>query len=582
MAQPHRLLTQAFHHYQAARPSEAAAACEAVLKAQPNLAPALHLLGAIRLKQGAAPDAVKLLERAARAEPRNPETLNTLASARADAGDLAGAVETYERAILLKPDYAQALYNQGNALRRLGRPADAVARYRRALDIQHYPHALNNLAMALNELGVALSGKDRHDEALAAFAEALAIRPDEPDIRVNYANALAASGEWLEARDRFNEILADEPGCAAALTGLGNCLKNDGDLGGARACYRRSIASEPSADAWNNIGEVEKHLGNWRDAEAAYDRAAALSPANRDLLFGRALVRLATGRFAGGFADYRARPAIQDASGLTRAPLSADLTGRRVHVRWDQGLGDELFFLRFLPALRARGAWVAYEPDPRLAPILARAGIADHIGPPHGHVDCRVTVGDLPHVLGFADADPAPPSIVLEALPERVAEIRAALTAFGPPPYLAVTWRAGTAGDKKALFKEVGRDALAAALQPYRGTVVAVQRRPQPGEVAGFAAALGRPVLDLCACNDDLEAILALIGGVDGYVCVSNTNVHLRAALGRTSRVLVPNPPEFRWMAQGASPWFPGTPVYRQGVDGDWAAALAQLSTDLS
>ena len=94
--------------------------------------------------------------------------------------------------------------------------------------------------------------------------------------------------------------------------------------------------------------------------------------------------------------------------------------------------------------------------------------------------------------------------------------------------------------------------------------------------------AAGRAVIDLSAANEDLESILALIGLLDEYVCVSNTNVHLRAAQGAACRVLVPNPPEFRWGAEGAeSPWFPGTRVYRQAPDGGWDAALAALAAEL-
>jgi len=435
---------------------------------------------------------------------------------------------------------------------------------------------------ALNLQGVELAGLDRIDEALRCFDEALALKPGDLDVRVNRANVLALLGRWDEAEAEFRAVLRRLPRDAASLNGLGNCLKMRGAAGEARKTYARAAAADPrNADAWNNIGEVEKHLGHWYEALLAYDRALGLAPGHREAQYGRALVRLALGKWSGGFADYRARPAIQDPAGLTREPLAADLSGRRIHVRLDQGLGDEIFFLRFLPALRARGAWVAYNSDTRLAPTLARAEIADHIGAPIGPVDHCIAVGDLPHVLGFADRD-APPSISLTALPERIAQARAALAAFGPPPYLGVTWRAGTPGERKALFKDIDLAALARAVALSRATIVAVQRRPQPGEVAAFAAALGRPVLDLSAANDDLETILALSGVLDDYVCVSNTNVHLRAAQGRTSRVLVPHPAEFRWMAEGASPWFPGTAVYRQDAGGDWTAALHRFATDVS
>jgi len=58
--------------------------------------------------------------------------------------------------------------------------------------------------------------------------------------------------------------------------------------------------------------------------------------------------------------------------------------------------------------------------------------------------------------------------------------------------------------------------------------------------------------------------------------------MHLRAAAGRSARVLVRCPAEWRWMATGSSsPWFPGFSLYRQSLDGDWSAALARLRKDL-
>jgi hypothetical protein len=115
-----------------------------------------------------------------------------------------------------------------------------------------------------------------------------------------------------------------------------------------------------------------------------------------------------------------------------------------------------------------------------------------------------------------------------------------------------------------------------------RATLVALQRNPEAGEIAAMAGAAGRPVLDLSAVNDDLEDMLALVGLLDEYVAVSNTNVHLRMARARRSRVLVPHPPDFRWMAEGPeSPWFPGSAVYRQTRDGGWDRALAALARDL-
>ncbi|MGH8641092.1 MAG: hypothetical protein ACRET6_05245, partial [Burkholderiales bacterium] len=109
-----------------------------------------------------------------------------------------------------------------------------------------------------------------------------------------------------------------------------------------------------------------------------------------------------------------------------------------------------------------------------------------------------------------------------------------------------------------------------------------VQRHPRAGETDTLARLLDRPVHDLSPVNDDLEETLALIAVLDDYVGVSNTNMHLRASAGKTARVLVPWPAEWRWLLAGdESPWFPGFRIYRQAPDGAWSAALDSLERDL-
>jgi hypothetical protein len=76
--------------------------------------------------------------------------------------------------------------------------------------------------------------------------------------------------------------------------------------------------------------------------------------------------------------------------------------------------------------------------------------------------------------------------------------------------------------------------------------------------------------------------MLALLALIDEYVGVSNTNMHLRAAVGRTACVLVPQPAEWRWMQSGQhSPWFPGFRIYRQKLSGDWRQAVNALRSHL-
>jgi hypothetical protein len=124
--------------------------------------------------------------------------------------------------------------------------------------------------------------------------------------------------------------------------------------------------------------------------------------------------------------------------------------------------------------------------------------------------------------------------------------------------------------------------ALASALRGWRGSVLILQRLPVDGEVAAFGRAFGRACSDLSAVNEDLAEMAALLTAMDEYVGVSNTNMHIRAGAGKPARVLIPFPPEFRWMnAGGETPWVPGFTLYRQSSGGDWQPAMRSLRSDM-
>jgi hypothetical protein len=303
------------------------------------------------------------------------------------------------------------------------------------------------------------------------------------------------------------------------------------------------------------------------------------------------------------------------------AEAPANLSGKKICLLREQGLGDELFFLRFAAELKSRGAEITYLAHAKLASLLERVPALDRVITQQDALpaaDSMMLVGDLPRVLApFACCPLRPrsvsrqrrpgtltqgiafarrlrvfypellPPLAQTVPPLRLRDMKRRLDGLGPPPYFGITWRAGIApaqqrGAARLLHKALPLEELGAALREVDGTLLALQRNPESGEIGRLASLTGRPVHDLAALNEDLEAMLALLALLDEYIGVSNTNMHLRAGAGRTARVLVPCPPEWRWMAAGdESPWFPGFRVYRQGPDGDWSGALARLTREL-
>ncbi len=167
---------------------------------------------------------------------------------------------------------------------------------------------------------------------------------------------------------------------------------------------------------------------------------------------------------------------------FSRRPLPEDLTGNHIFLRKDQGLGDEIFFLRFAPELKNRGARITYQAGAKIASIVGRLPFIDELvadGEMPEAADMALSVGDLPYLLGMKAAADIPPPVVLSPLPERVEAMAAQLAALGPAPYIGVTWRAGVSGRMGKIIRRAPLLGFARLLRPVNGTILALQRKPQ-------------------------------------------------------------------------------------------------------
>lgn len=558
-------------------------------------------------------DACAAFRKASRIEPQEVQFHLGVATALALDGNTAEAQTLLKRLATRFPGSALVWLNLGNVARDQMRRQDAIDHYARAAELEP------QLIEARNSLGSALHAKLRFAEAEEQYRECIRLAPGHPLAQFNLASVLMDLGRFAEAESVARALVAGAPDAPEAHGLLGAALGLQSRLLEAHACYERAASLQPdNAKCAQTMAMSFMETGRTVEGLRAFSRAIKLGDElGTRQLFGVAL--LADGALQDGWAEYRSRPDAvvflekHPEVPVTQEPLG-DVQKRHVCVLREQGLGDELFFLRYAPALVGRGARITYRASDKIASLVSRVACVDQVireDAPLPAADAYVLAGDLPHVVAQCPAsklpdapvgNPAlrefkrliavywprvPASLQMAPLASRSDEIRARLAELGPPPYIGVTWRAGTLPEEQRtanwlLFKAIDLQRLAATLADTDGTLVALQRAPGAGEIAALETAVGRQVHDLSALNDDLEGMLALLEQLDEYVGVSNTNMHLRVAVGKTARVLVPAPAEWRWMRAGrASPWFPGFTVYRQSLQGDWSEAFATLKRDL-
>lgn len=130
-----------------------------------------------------------------------------------------------------------------------------------------------------NNLGNALAGQGRDDEAIAEYQEALKINRDYAAAHFNLGNLLAKQGRLAAAVGCYEEALKIRPNFAEARNGLGAALAASGRFGEASIEYERALELDPDyAEAHNNLGVVLAHRGRLADAVAHYEKALGINP----------------------------------------------------------------------------------------------------------------------------------------------------------------------------------------------------------------------------------------------------------------------------------------------------------------
>jgi tetratricopeptide (TPR) repeat protein len=650
------LLASGLKQLQAGQVEQARRACEQALAVAPRHPDALHLLGVIALKTGDAagaverlrqavaiapdhaeyhanlaygyvalkqlPEALAAFQQAARLERHNPELQLSIGVCLGLMGRAAESEAELRRLVERHPGFALGWFNLAKALEEQDKPEEACASYYRATQLAP------RLAEAHSNLGHALSKLQRFEEAEQAHRASIACKPDHAPFHVNLAIVLNALRRLPEAEAACREALKRDPRLLAARIMLGRSVARQGRWSEGLACFEAAAASQAdNAELLTSLGGLLACYGRTAQALQVLESAFSVDASAPGLPYAQSYALFSVGRMHEGAWAYLGRDERRKfAARYSERPLAAavpaDMRDKRVCLLGEQGIGDQIFFLRYAPRLKSRGCRIILNAASKIAAVLTRSGVFDQVLRRAEALaaadDYTFFVGDLPYLLGeaiessslrargnlprvgtdsFAPAaapqhcrvywPELPPPLPLEPLAERMATVSRRLGSLGPPPYLGLTWRAGTGPDQQrghewSLFKDIPLTELAAALRGIRGTLVSVQRNPRAGETDRLAALAGRPVHDLSAANDDLEEALALMALLDEYVGASNTNMHLRASAGRTARVLVPWPAEWRWLIAGdESPWFPGFRIYRQAPDGNWEKALTRLNQDL-
>ena len=118
-------------------------------------------------------------------------------------------------------------------------------------------------------------------QAIAAYSEAMRIKPDFLRTTNRIAYLLASLGRFDDAEPYFKAVLRADPGNAVAHFNLGYTLDKRNQFEQAITAFRSATRLRPALDrAWYGLGLAHAALGQHQEAAAALEQAATLQPMN--------------------------------------------------------------------------------------------------------------------------------------------------------------------------------------------------------------------------------------------------------------------------------------------------------------
>jgi hypothetical protein len=353
---------------------------------------------------------------------------------------------------------------------------------------------------------------------------------------------------------------------------------------------RDAVRCHPDhTDAHLHLAMAMEASGNFDGAGSALDAAIRLDPSNRRARFTKGMLDLLHGNWDAGWAGFEFR----DEAEKVRTWLGP----QALHVpRWagehavggtlavcaEQGLGDTLQFLRYLPLLQ--------EKYPQLDLVLQ---IQDELLEwARGMANARLRIQGrrqaIPSLAAFVpllslplvldEGRNSPPASALPPIDPELAEAWESLLTARDGLRVGLCW-AGNPAHPRDRRRSLPFPIMRSLINDRPGMAwTSLQFGPR-GADASDEGAVWSPDLGTAGFSQ----VAALVSRMDRVVTVDTSIAHLAAGLGIPTLILLPHNPDWRWLREGdGTPWYRSARLVRQTSAGDWAGVLERVGRILA
>lgn len=425
-------------------------------------------------------------------------------------------------------------------------------------------------------------------QAEELFRRAIQARPGNPNFLFQLGETIRLQDRSSEAIEWLQRAIAAQESMTAPHFSLGCALQSEERHEEAAAMYRQAIALDPThSEAREHLGYALALLGDRSGALMAFDGALRIKPESANAHVNRGLVLLSIGDYGRGWEEFEwrwRRPELQTIRKMFPQLWwdGSDLSGKTILLFAEQGFGDAIQFVRYVPIISRAGARVIVDCHPPLKDLFRlTAGVAQVLEDDADiarHELCRPLMS-VPRLLGTT-LDSIPAEVpYLKPSAHHVEKWREKVLPSSGTLRVGLVW-ASNPSTGYAWHKSVSPDAFAVL-----GGIAGVSFYSlQTGLASGQSVHLPRSlhIVDLTEELRDFSDTAGLISNLDLVISVDTAVAHLAGALGKPVWTLLPRNADWRWGIEGErSPWYPTMRLFRQPAGGDWNGVVAQVAVAL-
>lgn len=453
-----------------------------------------------------------------------------------------------------------------------------------------------NHPIGLQILGLVEHNLGKQVEAIEIIQVAIEVDPECAENHNNIGLAYASLSQHQKALEHLEQAVKMRPDQYLFYNNLALQYKQLGDYNKSIETFRVALKMQNLPQIWNNLGGIYGELHDLDNAELCFKTALEIDPdfsaSHVDLAFCHHL----RGNWEKGFEEYEWRfkffPQLQFYINAYDQEKKWDgiqsLNGKTILLYGEQGLGDTIHFIRYVPKLKELGAKTIVHCPESLDSIIARCdGVDDTINfdivtnqnYKFPEYDYQCSLISLPHLLKCVDANKIyiEPKVIFNSKEQYPDTFNIGIAWAGSPAHP----NDATRSLKLKYFKPI-HDIPGVKLfnlqfdmrqRMYRNGITNVDLTEGCNDLK---------IVDMSNMIQTFEDSATIISGLDLIISCDTALVHLAGAMNVPCWALIPRSPDWRWGIEGSTAyWYDSVKLFRQNKRGDWISVIEEVKGKL-